>query len=323
MCISEIGMVGKLDAITKMVGLFQRCMDSPKKASGDGDDDNDENGLGMGQKKVEGRLEGVLKECSTQSVIIINGLDLTIFPVLFDQSNPPQSNPQSMRTTASTRRENATIRMNNNHSTRKPFHHTNIALLPSEINIQVGLTTLVWKPTLDLSCLSSLLRVDPSILRPTDDDDHNELDKEEEDENESNLDYGLSRASSPQFPYKRSDLTYALQSLLIMNKQRTEQKQTQAYHQQDLRKSSPIGTGNSMKSTTIFDTQSASTSTINNQSHHSSTTISVQQAMATLLSQRFEASLAEITVTMACESSSSSSSSSSLPTGMNTPYPMI
>ena len=136
---------------------------------------------------VQGYLANVLGGASSQSVIIMTGIDMVLFPFV-----------------------DLTL----------PCHAKRSCLAPSEVTLVVGLITLVSKPTLDVSTLLPLLDGDFRQQGDNNDDGSNDG---EEDRGQSNEEWNWQDAGERSedtsgvinhFPYQTDDLTNILKIAL-------------------------------------------------------------------------------------------------------------
>lgn len=146
---------------------------------------------------VQGRRVNVMKGSSSQSVIIMTGIYMVLSPFL-DLSRPSRGQ--------------------------------RACLVPSEITLEVGLITLVSKPSLDISPLLPLLDFDSTQLIDDADQDNDDRGEERGGEGEGDNWQDTGQTSEDNsgadihFPYRTDDLTNALKMAVKTQSGRTSHR---------------------------------------------------------------------------------------------------
>jgi hypothetical protein len=194
-----------------------------------------------------GVLVTTIKAGSSESVAILSGLDIIISPSV-DLDRPTH--------------------------TSAPMG----CLMPSEINLKVGLMTLVRKPSMDISIMTALLDLDSaSVAEKDQDSDGDECDLQnevKERERDSPLRVVSSKTNRAHFPHSGDDLSQALRAVIELDSHRGGLSAPE--------KSFPSFLGVGIGSTELSDAACG-------------------VATAPLLKVRFEASMAEISLSISAD----------------------
>ena len=201
-----------------------------------------------------GVIVTTIKAGSSESVIILSGLDIVISPSMDlgpTEDLVPHATP---------------------HTPSAPKG----CLMPSEINLRVGLMTLVRKPSMDISIMSPLLRVDHG-LGPEDEigqEDGSDEIEDQDEENENACRETSSHGSGVQFPHHAHDLSQALRAVIEFDTQKGDMSTPE--------KATPCPPGGGAGT---VDTSS----------------VPCGVASAPLLKVRFEASMAEVSLSISAD----------------------
>jgi len=198
MCVCEVGCVVRLDVVARAAACVRRIVD-PRWSTGD---------WGPSAPVAAAARAEVLRAGSAQSVVVLHGLDVAFFPALDLPNGTGTGTGTGAGRGIMTPQGSALVGAAHIASGKQ-------APLPAEISLRVGLTTLVWKPSLELKFLSPLLRTDPRALKHgaggVDDDDDDDDDDAGGDSPTRNGDVSPMRGGSEPFPHQPGDLTHALQ----------------------------------------------------------------------------------------------------------------
>ena len=152
-----------------------------------------------------GSLVTTIKAGSSESVIILNGLDIVISPSMDLELTPGIGLKSVPHITA-----------------------PKGCLMPSEINLKVGLMTLVRKPSMDISIMTALLDLDAASATENDQDSDGDGDdsdvqnkeRERERERGGTLRVLSPKANNAHFPHRSDDISQALRAVIELDSQR-------------------------------------------------------------------------------------------------------